>query len=108
MYKGITMLTHIALLKFKKGLFNADKQAIIDKVLALKKKIPEIGKAYGGPDCVKFENDVVLNKGYTFAISMEFADEKALTTYLQHPAQHELDDILKKSLEDVIIITLRS
>lgn len=103
------MLTHIAFLKFRsKGLFNADKQAVVDKIIALKRKIPEILKAYGGTDCIKFQDNVVLNKGYTHAVVMEFKDEAALTTYLQHPAQHELDDMLKNTLEDVIILTLRN
>lgn len=102
------MLTHTVLIKFKENISNLDKKMVIDNILKLKAKIPAIHRCFGGRDCVKFsDTHIEFNKGYTHAVCLEFENLELFTVYLNHPAQHEINDMLKNFLEDAILITLK-
>ena len=97
------MLHHIALLKFKKNLPKIKKNLIVQKLLTLQKKIPEIESCYGGSDCTDFK----LNRDFTHAVVMAFKTEEDFKIYLAHPAQHELNELLQESIDEVLITSIR-
>ena len=73
-----TMIIHIALFHWKKGIAKKDIQALMKDIKALKKEIPQIISIYAGKI---FSQG---SEGYTHGVVVTTKDEKGLDVYRNH------------------------
>ena len=78
------MITHMVLLKVRKGVAEPAVREVFGALAALRGKIPGLQSFAGGP----YSSGEGLNKGYTHGFCMTFTDAKARDVYLVHP-EHE-------------------
>ena len=80
---------HIVLLTFRDDLGAADKQAVIDAVVALKADIPQIQSVDTGINSNN-TTEAGLARGHSHAFVMVFASEADRDAYLLHPKHVEV------------------
>ncbi|HVX14850.1 MAG TPA: Dabb family protein [Pirellulales bacterium] len=93
------VLRHMVLYKFKDGLEPAKIQQVIDAFAALPGKIDSI---------LGFEHGTNVSKegkseGFTHCFVVTFRDEKALATYLEHPAHRDYVQVVRDKREKVVV-----
>ena len=96
----IMPVKHIAFLKFKKEISEAQIASIYVDLAGLKQQIQGLTEFTGGP----YSSPEGLNKGFTHAFTMNFIDEAARDAYLPHPDHEVVKNKLVPLLEDVIVI----
>lgn len=94
------MIRHILLIKFKE---TADPSQI-ETAKQLFESIP--GKISGVESVEWGVNDSPegMNKGYTHAVLMTFADEASREAYLPHPEHEKLKQVFVPLLEDIVVL----
>lgn len=91
---------HIAFLKFKAEVTEAQIKDIYVDLAGLQRQIPGLIDFTGGP----YSSPEGLNKGFTHAFTMNFVDEAARDAYLPHPDHDVVKNKLIPLLDDVIVI----
>lgn len=84
------MITHVVLLLPKPGVTKEELESAMEKVKALKQKIPGIVAIEAG------ENKNPNNQGYTYGILMTFLDEAHLQAYFPHPEHRAVSPELRR------------
>jgi Stress responsive A/B Barrel Domain len=90
--EGRTMISHIVLFEPKPGLTSDEIMGFAQQLKTVIDSVPSIARATIGRT-VSIENGQARNFGdktYSFSAVVEFADEKGLTDYLNHPAHRAL------------------
>ena len=93
-------IRHVVLLRFKDEADAAKCAALADDFASLRERIAEVGDLEWGPN-VSPEG---LDKGYTHAFVVPFANAAARDAYLPHPAHQAFVERLKPWLADVLVI----
>lgn len=92
-------LQHIVAFKFSDGADPEQIGSIITALRNLKNQISEIISVQAGPN----NSPENLNKGFTHAFIIKFANEKDRDSYLVHPAHEEFKVLIKPFIEDVFV-----
>ena len=96
------MLKHIVLFKLKENAGGASKNENAKKIKAdleaLAGKIPQIRRMEVGINCIPGE------ASYDVAICSEFADEKDLSIYMQHPEHVKVAEFVGKVRESRVVV----
>lgn len=93
-------LRHVVLFKFKDNATEAQIKAVEDGFRALPGKISEIRDFEYGRDC----SPEGLQQGFTHCFFVTFDDAKGREVYLPHQAHKEFVELLKPSLDKVLVI----
>ena len=97
------MIQHIVLLKLKPGTTTAQKNALLEGLVALQRddKIPGIVSITGG-DNISPEGKA---HGFDWGFVMTFADADARDAYLPHPEHKALgQNLLRPIVDDVLVL----
>lgn len=94
------MLEHIVLLKLKDGITEAQTQALVDGLNALKEVIPGLLEATGGYNNSPEGKD----GGFNYGFIVRFADAAARNTYVPHPKHIELAQTLVRPIVDDVLV----
>jgi hypothetical protein len=94
------VLRHVVLLKFKETTSAADIRRAVNAFCSLPSKIEVIYDFEWGTD-VSVEN---LQKGFTHCFVVTFLSEADRSKYLADPAHKELGDLLKPSVDEIMVI----
>jgi hypothetical protein len=86
---------HVALMRLKPEIGRAGVEAILRDLAGLKHKIPGLLDFSGGP----YSSPEGLNKGFTHAFAMTFADAAARDAYLTHPDHEQVKDKIIPALD---------
>ena len=97
------MIQHIVLLKLKPGTTSAQKEALLEGLVALQREglIPGIESVTGG------DNSSPEGKahGFDWGFVMTFADAAARDAYLPHPAHKAVGkELLRPIADDVLVL----
>jgi hypothetical protein len=93
------MIRHILLIKFKE---NTDPQKI-ERLRGLFEATPEKVEGVESVEWGLNDSPEELNKGYSHAVLITFADEAARQNYLPHPEHEALKEVFIPLLEDIIV-----
>jgi len=91
---------HVVFFKFKEGLPATKVDEVVAEFRKLPGKIPGIVGFQEGPD-MSTEN---LQKGFTHAFIVTFADRKARDAYLTHPAHDAFKQTALPAIADVCVL----
>ena len=95
------MIQHIVLLKLKPDATAEQKAALLDGLIALKKKIPGIESVSGGDD----NSPEGKQHRFDWGFVMTFADADARDVYLPHPDHKALgQELLRPIVDDVLVL----
>ncbi|MDA1014914.1 MAG: Dabb family protein [Planctomycetota bacterium] len=94
------VLRHVVLFKFKDDVEQDQIQKVVDEFGKLKDRIDVIVDYEHGTD-VSVES---LADGFTHCFFVTFQDEKGRDTYLPHPEHKKFVDLVKPSLDKVLVI----
>jgi hypothetical protein len=94
------MIQHNVFFKWKPSMSAADELVAIAALSALKDQIPGIVSLSIG----KQNSPEGLGKGYHVGLSVQFINQAARDTYLDHPAHTAAVALFKPALEDVIVL----
>lgn len=91
---------HIVILKFKEDVTAEQIQGIFTslQLLLTDKKIPGLLSYSGGP----YSSPEGLNKGFSHAFSMVFADEQSRNDYFPHPEHDAIKNVIIPMVDDVV------
>lgn len=89
---------HVVLLKLKPGADERQVSVLFEALEALKALLPGMRTIVGGP----YDSPEGLNKGFTHAFVVTFADAAARDAYLVHPEHEAIKDRFLPFFEDVI------
>ena len=85
------MVAHVVLLRPKPGLSSADREALLDAMRVAFTSIPEIRRVrVGKRKLIGRGYEAQMTTDFEFVCVIEFDDDAALKTYLDHPAHAEL------------------
>jgi len=84
------MIVHILLLQPKPETTAEEMLSVLEKVKALKEKIPGI------IDVQASENKNIYNQGYSYGFVMSFVDEEHLKAYSPHPEHKAVSAELRR------------
>mmetsp|Transcript_9089 Transcript_9089/g.8971 ORF Transcript_9089/g.8971 Transcript_9089/m.8971 type:complete len:103 (-) Transcript_9089:752-1060(-) len=92
--------THIVVLKFKECTSDETIESIFSTLRALlsEKKIAGLEAFTGGP----YASPEGMNKGFTHAFSMIFADETSRDAYFPHPDHESVKQMIIPHVDDFI------
>jgi stress responsive alpha/beta barrel protein len=93
-------LRHVVLFKFKDNAAEAGVKAVEDGFRALPGKISEIKDFEWGRDC----SSEGLHQEFTHCFLVTFDDAKGREAYLPHKSHKEFVELLKPSLDKVLVI----
>ena len=91
------MIRHIVLMKCQPAAAPHDIDAMFAALSALTQSIPGILAFEGGMN----NSPEGLDRGYTHAFTMDFADNEARDAYLPHPEHEHAQTFMRKVLADV-------
>ena len=97
------MIQHIVLLKLKPGTTSAQKEALLEGLIALQRegRIPGIESVSGGDNC----SPEGKAHGFDWGFVMTFADAAARDAYLPHPAHKAVGkELLRPIADDVLVL----
>ena len=99
------MFYHIDFLKFKPTVSESQATSALNQLSKLKAEIPSMTNLSFGKHC----SIQSLNKGYTHALVMQFADQAGRDAYVNHPehqriASEVVAPLLDNGFESVIVI----
>lgn len=91
---------HIVILKFKSEIVQVEKDAIFQSLQNLldKQLIPGLLEYSGGI----YDSPEGLNKDFTHAFTMKFADKESRDAYFPHPEHEKVKDLIVPRIDDVI------
>jgi len=98
--KGIRMLRHVVMFKFKEATSKEDIQKVVDAFRGLKTSIPEIAAFEFGTD----NSPEGLANGFTHCFLISFKSERDREVYLPHPKHKAFVEVLKPHLDKVQVI----
>ena len=93
-------IRHLVLLKFKANTAPAQLQALEAAFAALASKISAVQNLEWGTN----HSPEGLAKGFTHCFNLTFADDAARAAYLPHPDHLAFVEILKPTLDDVLVL----
>lgn len=93
------MIRHLLLIRFKPSVTSSRVQEVRRLFEAMPARIDGVKEVEWG------ENDSPegLNKGYTHAVQMTFADEATRRRYLPHPEHEALKGVFVPLVEDIVV-----
>ena len=94
------MIRHLVLLRFKPETSAAQQTELEQAFAGLSASIPEVSALEWGVNA----SPEGLDKGFTHAFFITFADAAARDAYLPHPAHHAFVEKLKPWLADVLVL----
>lgn len=98
------MVAHVVLLKPKPSLSSADREALLDSMRVAFTSIQEIKRVRIGKRMLVGRGyEAQMTEDYEFSCVIEFDDEAALRTYLDHPAHAELGKRFFMSAESALV-----
>lgn len=95
------MYEHMVFFKLKESTSREKEQDLLEMLLALKGKIPEIAELTAGFNKTE-ETD--KQQGYSLGLRVTFESKQALDEYLPHPAHQEFVSAVQKEAEDVVVV----
>jgi len=102
------MIHHLVLLKIRRDVPKKEVEKVFVELANLRKLIPGLLSYAGGP----YSSPEGMNKGYTHAFAMTFADAKARDRYLPHPAHEQAKKlvlaVLEGGLDGVVAVDFES
>ncbi len=93
-------IRHLVLLKFKASVTPAEIQGIEAGFVDLRSKISAVQSLEWGTN----NSPEGLAKGFTHCFNLAFADDAARAVYLPHPDHLAFVEILKPTLDDVLVL----
>jgi len=94
---------HVALMRLKPQVTEAEAEALLAELAALQEKIPGLLDFSSGP----YSSSEGLSKGFTHGFVMTFADEAARDAYLPHPdherVKQRIIPLLDGGLDGVVV-----
>ena len=93
-------LRHLVLLKFKATVTATEMQRIEAGFVDLRSKIPTVQSLEWGTN----NSPEGLAKGFTHCLNLTFADDAGRAVYLPHPDHLAFVEILKPTLDDVLVL----
>lgn len=93
-------IRHLVLLKFKASVTPAEIQGIEAGFVDLRSKISAVQSLEWGTN----NSPEGLDKGFTHCFNLTFADDAARAVYLPHPDHLAFVEILKPTLDDVLVL----
>lgn len=100
----MSLVQHIALLKFKSEVTSEKIDASFDRLAKLKQVIPGIVGFAGG----SYSSSEGLNQGYTHGFIMTFASASARDAYLPHPEHEKVKAEIFPYLDDIIVFDFQA
>jgi stress responsive alpha/beta barrel protein len=91
-------IRHVVLFQWKPGTTQATIDETFRELASLKGKIPGLQQFEGGP----YSSPEGLNKSWSHAFIMTFADAASRDAYLPHPEHERVKKIIEPHLADVI------
>ena len=96
---GNNQLKHLLLFNFNETATPEKITKIVDELISLQKKIPEIKNIESGLN--NFSNG--KSKGFTHCFIMTFESEEDLAIYIAHPEHKSFGKILHPQLDDFLV-----
>ncbi len=93
------MIRHILLIKFKETTDASKIEALRQLFEAMPEKVEGVHAVEWGLN----DSPEDLNKGYSHAVLMTFADEAARQRYLPHPEHEALKSVFIPLLKDIVV-----
>ena len=93
------MIRHLLLIKFKESATQAELEHVKSMFALIPERITGIDSVEWGLN----NSPENLNRGYTHAVLMTFADEAARERYLPHPEHEALKEFFVPLLEDIVV-----
>jgi hypothetical protein len=93
-------IRHLVLLKFKATTTEPEVQHVEAAFASLRSKISAVQTLEWGTN----NSPEGLAKGFTHCFNLTFANEAARATYLPHPDHVAFVDLLKPTLDDVLVL----
>jgi hypothetical protein len=93
-------IRHLVLLKFKASVTAPEIQKIEAGFVDLRSKISAVQSLEWGTN----NSPEGLDKGFTHCFNLTFADDAARAVYLPHPDHLAFVEILKPTLDDVLVL----
>ncbi|OYQ38902.1 stress responsive protein [Rhodoferax sp. TH121] len=93
-------IRHLVLLKFKASVTSAEIRGIEAGFVDLRSKISAVQSLEWGTN----NSPEGLAKGFTHCFNLTFADDAARAVYLPHPDHLAFVEILKPTLDDVLVL----
>ncbi|MDZ7921883.1 Dabb family protein [Rhodoferax sp.] len=93
-------IRHLVLLKFKASVTPSEIQGIEAGFVDLRSKISAVQSLEWGTN----NSPEGLDKGFTHCFNLTFADDAARAVYLPHPDHLAFVEILKPTLDDVLVL----
>jgi hypothetical protein len=93
-------IRHLVLLKFKASVTPSEIQRIEAEFVDLRSKISAVQSLEWGTN----NSPEGLAKGFTHCFNLTFADDAARAVYLPHPDHLAFVEILKPTLDDVLVL----
>ena len=98
------MVSHVVLLRPKPSLTAAEREALLDAMKHAFTSIREIHRVrIGKRFLLGRQYEAMMTEDYEFCCVIEFDDEAALRTYLDHPAHAELGRLFYVSSEASLV-----